>query len=303
MDYSTKIEYIEAINSHGTISRAAEKLYISQPYLSKVIKNIEDELNTVLFERIDGHLRLTYSGRTYLRHILKIADIESSLEEDLNMITNSKKGSIKIGINPALGGILIPEILPKYRKSYPNVEIKLYEENGPELENLLEKNILDFYISIAPVNSNKLETIKLFNGPMYLFVPSNSTLYEPLSEDILDFNYPITDLNNETFILMPEHYQIRSKIDEFFLLNDLAPTISLETNTLITAISLSKNGLGATLAPVASLGLVRKTGFTIYSLPEKYFNFNFVLVLSRSKYLNPSKISMINMIRDHVKEL
>jgi len=96
-------KYLRAIVEHGNISNAARTLFISQPYLSKFIKNLEAEIGVNLINRNVAPLTLTYAGERYLRYMDKIEQTYKNMKHEIEAITNMKKGRLKLGINPILG--------------------------------------------------------------------------------------------------------------------------------------------------------------------------------------------------------
>lgn len=120
-------EYVRAIAEHGNFSNAARALFISQPYLSKFIKKLEDDLGVELINRNETPITLTYAGERYLTYIDEIEKTYLSMKYEIEAITNMKKGRLKIGINPILGSHTLYNLLPQYMSTYPGIEIDLIE--------------------------------------------------------------------------------------------------------------------------------------------------------------------------------
>ncbi|OLF65566.1 LysR family transcriptional regulator [Staphylococcus sp. MB377] len=92
MTYKNKIQYLEAIQRSGSISHAAKHLYISQPYLSRYIKDVENDLGVTLINRDSNPLELTYSAERFLDYLHEIEDIDTQMRDELQTISNLKKG-------------------------------------------------------------------------------------------------------------------------------------------------------------------------------------------------------------------
>src|SRR4051794_10981265 len=96
-------KYLKSIAEYGNFSNAAKALYISQPYLSKYIKNLEGELGIELVNRRVNPLTLTYAGERYLSYMNEIEQTYIKLHHEIESISNMEKGQLKLGINPILG--------------------------------------------------------------------------------------------------------------------------------------------------------------------------------------------------------
>ena len=115
MIYS-KYKYIAAVAELRSISKAAQKLYISQPALTRIVMNIEEELGTPLFNRAALPIQLTYAGERYLEEARRVLAIDSSLRRELQEISEMKRGLLKIGTNYAASNLWLPHILPVFRR-------------------------------------------------------------------------------------------------------------------------------------------------------------------------------------------
>ena len=122
----------------GNISNAAKKLYISQPSLSQMIKNIEENIGTKLFQKTNP-LVLTYAGQIYMGAAKEMNALYKRLNNEISEINNHTRGMLKLGISPQRGMLMIPTLLSKFYSCYPMIEIKLEEAGSIQLENLYFK--------------------------------------------------------------------------------------------------------------------------------------------------------------------
>lgn len=134
--------FIEVVRQ-ASFSKAAQILHISQPTLSKIIKNLEDELGVILFNRSTRHIQLTDDGEI----VLKFAHLTQSLADDLHISLNDgkllKKGKLSLGLPPVIGVSFFPQIIAKFRERYPGVHIHLIEESGKIVEQFLREAKID----------------------------------------------------------------------------------------------------------------------------------------------------------------
>lgn len=113
MPYS-KYQYVAKVAELQSISKAAAKLFISQPALTRIILNIETELGTTLFNRSVLPIQLTYAGKRYLEEARRIWEIDESFRRELQEISELKRGVLNIGINYAAGALWLPLICQNF---------------------------------------------------------------------------------------------------------------------------------------------------------------------------------------------
>ncbi len=155
MIYS-KYKYIAAVAELRSISKAAQKLYISQPALTRIVMNIEEELGTPLFNRAALPIQLTYAGERYLEEARRVLAIDSSLRRELQEISEMKRGLLKIGTNYAASNLWLPHILPVFRREYPGITISLIQQNSLLFEGDLLRENIDLAFTTSSASSTNL---------------------------------------------------------------------------------------------------------------------------------------------------
>lgn len=150
--------YFIALAEEMNISRAAKQLYISHQCLSKYLKNLEQQYHVTLFERTPK-LRLTAAGQAYLDMLRSVQFLEHNLENQLNDIRQSKKGYIRLGTTEGRYRILIPDLLAKFKKIYPEVKLDVQYTTSNQLNDCILKNELDIVLlNKSDIPRNQLET-------------------------------------------------------------------------------------------------------------------------------------------------
>ena len=169
--------FIDVLLKEDSFVKAAKKLYISQPYLTQLIKRIEDRLGTPIIDRDKKPYALTQAGLLYYQYLENISYNKQQLNKKLAQYTHPNKEIIRIGILESLGTYLLPEILPDFLKKNPRVEIQLFENFPRESErNLLSGNI-DCYIGQTPEAIDSSLEIVSNGGERYYVVISPSSPY------------------------------------------------------------------------------------------------------------------------------
>ena len=143
-DYRLKVFYTVA--SRLSFTKAAGELSISQPAVTKHIKEIENHLNTKLFNRNGTTIQLTESGKTLLRYADKIRNLYRDLEFDISQLNKKQKGKLKIGASTTIAQYILPEILAKFKANYKEIAIELVTHNTEDISNLLKNGQIDLGI-------------------------------------------------------------------------------------------------------------------------------------------------------------
>ncbi|ALB16467.1 TPA: LysR family transcriptional regulator [Streptococcus agalactiae] len=251
MKNQQKLMYLESIELYSNITKAAAHLFISQPYLSKVIKQLENELKIKLIQSQGHQTFLTYAGQRYLFYLKEIDMIERQMAKELYLIRSDKKGEITLGINSGLASSILANVLPKFNLEHPEISVKLLENNQNISEQLVASGDIDLAVGMAPiVYKDGIASTTIYRDELFLMIPTTSQLYNAEKRgQIIPFEYPISVLDNEPLILTPLEYGIGKTIAQFYELHHMSLNQMITTSTVPTAASLSLSGMGATFVP------------------------------------------------------
>jgi DNA-binding transcriptional LysR family regulator len=140
-----------AVAEHMSFSRAAEALYISQPAVSKAVKELENQLGQPLFERGAGKLSLTEAGSLLAERGRAILAIERSAEEDLQALRTLQHGVLRIGASTTIATYLLPPLIAAFLRQYPGVDLRLTIQNTLSILSLLLEYQIDVALVEGPV--------------------------------------------------------------------------------------------------------------------------------------------------------
>jgi len=144
------VRIFSAVAQHMSFSRAAEALYISQPAVSKAVRELEHQLGVALFERGAGKLNLTEAGALLAERGRAIMAIEETAEEDLRVLKGLQRGILRIGSSTTIATYLLPPVIATYLREHPNIDLHLTIQNTHTILNLL----LDYQVDIALVEGS-----------------------------------------------------------------------------------------------------------------------------------------------------
>ena len=137
-------EYFLTIVKERSISKAADRLTLSQPYLSQYLAKLEHSLGVVLLDRSRSPLSLTPAGEVFHAYLERQGYLDRQLVSDLRDLKDKKRPVLHIGVSPWRGSTLLPDVLPLFAKDYPDVQVVLHEVPVPDLVDLAAGSVIDF---------------------------------------------------------------------------------------------------------------------------------------------------------------
>lgn len=215
---------ILAIVREGSITAVSKKMYISQPALSQMLRNIEEELGAPIFERKGGKLLLTYAGQLYLEAGQKMLEIDSNLHSKVADSKDVVYGEFRLGISTQRGMQLLPTVLPEFVRKYPHVKIKLHEEGSGRLETMISEGLCDVAFITTTNKRNHLHYMLIENEQLVLIAAKTTNLAKQFPDGS---TINITDAQDELFVAMTEDHSVRATQNRLFEEYGIQPRILL----------------------------------------------------------------------------
>ena len=218
------------------ITKASRKLRISQPAVTKHIKNLEDSIGEILFIRTKKGVVLTESGEKLYIKVKQALRIIEDAEQDINEDKKLHNSTIKIGISTTLAKIYLMKYIEKFHNRYPNIIFDIYTDSTKDLIKKLKSGDIDFIISKFPnIQDNDLN-YKILGSTKYIFVASkNYNISNKLNVD---------DLEKLPILLQRYPSNSRNSAEEYFKKNNVSikPKMNIASSNLL--ISFVKMGYG-----------------------------------------------------------
>ena len=155
------LRYFLTIAREGSITSAAEQLHITQPTLSRQIKDLEDELGQKLFHRSSHSMKLTQEGFIFRQRAEEIVAMVDKTSAEFLSMDKPLAGDIYIGGGETLAVSLIADLIAELRKEYPDIRYHLYSGNEADVTERLDRGLLDFGILVQPADLTKYDCIHL----------------------------------------------------------------------------------------------------------------------------------------------
>ena len=270
---------------------ASNKLVVSQPAISKSIKNLEEQLNTSLFFRGNKGICLTPNGEILLKYVQEAYNTLLAAERMLVHENNTKEGTLVIGAQSHIVRYYLLSKLSEFKKENPLVTIKIIDLSTRDLLEALEKHVVDFVIDSSPIETIYNNTI--VKPVAYLdtcFIKSNK------NEDIIR---NIKDLEKQNVILPLERSSLRKTLEKELdeLDTHLKPTIEYETEELIIESVRNDMGVGYVVKNAVDY-LVDEKLLDIIDLKMKLPKVEINLIYVESYLTNIAKM----FIKDYINE-
>lgn len=265
-----QIQYFLAIKEYNGFSTAAHELCISQSSLSKQIKALENELNTILFDRASRVTSLTPAGEDFYIYAQKFLKDYNDIIQGMKKHSISKKSTLKIGTIAVITQYGLTSTIAAFKSKYPNIDINIFEDEHDAILNMLAKSEIDFAI------------VRDFN------LPKDSFDVTHLADDklvvVTSNNHPFTkkkcisfeDLKDENFIMCSKSGIYDICIKECNKLG-FTPNVIYNISKIETILGLVSEGLGITLIVNNVLKPFSTTNIAVHQL-EKPINSNLALV-------------------------
>lgn len=238
--------YVCTLAETGNITKASEKLFISQPALSSYINNLEHNLNVQLFTKKNNKLALTYIGEKYVERAKIMLKLQDEFNLELSLFTNGVTGRIRIGVQARRSPFIVADIVCFFKVNYPNIEVLFEEGNIKELEKMIEENKLDLLIYTCMERKSYLEYERIQEDKILVAINRFSNLRNKTIWNEGD-KHPwinINELENETLILTHKGQSLRDACDLLFKEEGLKPNKIMEISNIETIVSLVSKNLG-----------------------------------------------------------
>lgn len=280
------------VANNGNITKASEELNISQPAISKSIKNFEEQLGGQLFIRTKRGVILTEEGKEFYNYIKQAIEYINNAENKFTDLINLETGSIKIGISTTLTKEFLLPYLEKFHSLYPKIDIQIATNLTSELFLKLKNGLIDIVIlNLNEKNyGNDIEIIKCRKINDCFVVNSNY-------KELLNKKISIKELNNYPLILQAKGSNTREFLDNFAKANNviLKPNIELAGYTLVVEFAKIGWGIGYATKDYIKKQLNNKELFELKlkeKIPSRYIG----IALSKSHIPNFSTKKLIEII-------
>lgn len=298
------IDYVIAVAECGSISQAAEMLYISQPSLSRYLSSLENELGVNLFVRTINGTELTEAGTVYVAYAKEIKRLRSTMKVKLRELQQTRGKRIRIGM--ALNSISLSafNVAKKVRDRFPDCQIELFNLMSKDIPDALRAGKYDFAIG-PDLNWPAEISCEVFSRDSYILVVPDSYDMKPYEEQRPDLDFPMVDLRRLShldFVLQDESTAVRKGVEQICrrLGCKIQPKLVVTSSTI--ALQAVENQLGCCIVAAGHLAyLNNRAGLKFYHISDQDFSYVGVIRL-RGRQLTKEETYCISCIKQAIQE-
>ena len=266
MNYPTikQLGYFVALCEEGHFGRAAARSFISQSAFSTAIQDLESLLNAQLVDRTKRQVTVTALGqevatqaRLCLRDIESLVEIAGQRHEPL-------AGSLRLGVIPTIAPFLLPTLLPRLRKAFPELKLYLIEDQTERIHQRLLEGELDVLLLALPYDLRSVESMPLFDDRFCLAVRQGSKAVDPE-------NYRYNRLQAESILLLEDGHCLRDHALAACKIRNTEKVSRFAASSLLTLVEMVDADLGITFLPemARDSALLRNTRVRMHPMDEQ----------------------------------
>ena len=303
-------EYVYAVYEEKSFSKAAQKLYITQPALSTAIKKVEKKIGTPIFDRSTSPIGLTPGGEVYIDAIEKLFALEQNTLNQLNNLNGLLAGKLSVGGTIFFTSFVLPGVLSEFSHRYPQIKIDLQEGTTTQLTDKLVAEELDLLIDNSELDDKNYEKYYYSTERLILAVPKSFPTNEELTQDQLTAEdiragrhsqaefpvLPLPLLKSTPFIFVKEENSIYKRSMKMCSRQNYSPNIIMKPDQVVSAFNMAGRGVGATFIPDGLIvNLPYEVPLCFYKMNEELAVRYVYLYKKRNKYLTKAMEEFIRV--------
>jgi DNA-binding transcriptional LysR family regulator len=291
MDLDQLHTFLEIVRLKS-FSKAAQTCYRTQPAISAQVRQLEQEMNTTLFERLGTRISLTTAGRIFSEYAEQILQLRKRAQEAINELERVPRGEILIAANEATCIYVLPTVFSEYKKQFPNVQLHVDRSYGARVVAAVIDNLADFGITQLPVQEKKLQVVKIHSDEIKLLVPAGHPMAARESVSC-------HDLISEQ-LLIPKSGTTRARLNAWLEPVESEIQISMELDSTEMIKQFVMAGLGLSfLAASHCKGEIALDRLAAVSLAPEPMIRRLGLIYRKDKGLSKAAMGFIQVIIDH----
>lgn len=294
MDFR-QLQYVLKVAECGSITKAANELYMAQPSLSNCIGKVEKELGVLLFDRSVNPIQLTLAGEEYVKEAKRILYIQEQLQKKLQDISQVSRRMVRIGISHERGIFMLPRILPVFRERFPEVSVEVVPGSHKKLSALLSEGTLDIVMLPTIEKTADFRYIDVYEEEIMVCAGAGIVRSEHLYEGKWDMIDP-DRCGSIPFIKMEPGHVITHAFDRVFTGK---MNIVFEAYSSAEALRLAAAGMGACLVSQMTMDMIQYDHATrAFSIGPKPMTWSVCACMRKDAYVGSVEKALIQIAQD-----
>jgi DNA-binding transcriptional LysR family regulator len=246
-----QMQVFESVARHGSYTRAAEELFLSQPAVSMQIKQLEDNLGIALFEKLGKKTYLTEAGREFFAYSKRVSQQLNEAEEVLEHLKGVTRGRLSVSV-ASTANYFATRLLADFSKAHKGITVHLDVTNRKSLLSQLDTNETDLVIMGRPPDDMDLETASFADNPLVIIAPPDHALAH-------ESRIQLEQLQQETFVVREIGSGTRIAMERFFTEKGIRLTTGMEMTSNEAIKQAVSAGLGLGIVSIHTLSLELET--------------------------------------------
>jgi DNA-binding transcriptional LysR family regulator len=294
MDLDQLHTFLEIVRLKS-FSKAAQTCYRTQPAISAQVRQLEQELNATLFERLGTRISLTAAGKIFADYAEQILQLRRRAQEVINELERVPRGEIIIAANEATCIYVLPSVFSEFKKRFPNVQLHVDRAYGSRVVAAVLDNLADFGITQLPVAEKKLQVVKVHSDEITLLVPAGHAFCGRAFVSAADMNgYPL---------LMPKSGTTRARLNVWLesVEDEIQVSMELDSTEMIKKFVAAGLGISFLAASHCKEDIAQGKLATVSLGPEPMMR-NLGMIYRKDKSLSKAALGFIQVIIDHAED-
>ena len=293
MDLRT-LKYFTIVAEELNITRAAERLNMSQPPLSNQIKALEDELGTQLIIRGKRYLQLTEAGTLLYRRAIQILNMTEKTKQEIHSLDCELSGLISIGVVDGRAPFFLSQWIEGFKEEYPQVQYRLWNGSSDDVLERMRAGLLDVGVIASPYDSEHLHGFAVGREPWVALISKEHPLAQAEGDTV-----PLRALVGEQLIVPARKSRIEA-LRSWFREVDSEPNILCEMSNYLDAVALTERNLGISIFPQTTY--TPNTLLVSKVITDTERQIEYALVWLKGRMLSELECEFVDYVRDYVEE-
>lgn len=291
----SQLEFLLKVVEEGSFSKAAQRVYRTQPAISIAIRRLEEEVGSPLFDRTQKTPTLTEAGQIIYDYAQRIIALRDQARASVENLKKLEQGCVRIGSNESTSLYLLPEIILSFRERHPKVKVEIFRHVSDRLPREILDRKVDFALMAHEPTEKELEAFPVLKDELILIMSPKHALTKQES-------VTVKELGKESFLAHNVQTASRKKVVETFAKSNTPLNITLELDTVETIKRFVRKNLGLALVPRMCVNEEIERG-TLATIPVKGLNYSRTLwaVHRRGAAFSPAAIAFLKLLRAYAK--
>ena len=283
------LRYFVEVVRQQSFTAAAERMFVTQPTISKMVKALEDEIGSPLLLRDGRQMVLTDAGKIVYQRGQDVLAAHAQLQAELDDLGTLGRGQLTVGI-PAMGGALLTPVIAAFRQRHPKVDLKLFEQGSRAIEAALLAGELELGGLLQPVDTDVFDVLPVSRHPLWLVAQTQSRWHGVSRVEL-------SDLANESFVFYGESLALNDVVLDACRKAGFTPTIAGRSGHWDFISALVAAGVGVALLPRPYCSRLDPARFTAVPV-EPEIPWDMALGWRRNGYLSHAARAWLDIARE-----